>query len=69
MDAKRIAASAVESGTRWSCVMDAYTRRLEQAVAEAQRALTRHIEPGGPSERQTINRLLEILDDQNLVGL
>jgi hypothetical protein len=48
--------------------MDAHMRRLERAVAEVLCALTRHTEPGGPSEGQTINRLLEILNDPDLVG-
>jgi hypothetical protein len=38
-----------------------------KAVADAQAALARYVEPGGPGEADTINALLRVLDNQALV--
>jgi hypothetical protein len=41
---------------------------LLKAVQDAQLALAEHIEPRGPDERTTINKLLAILDDRHVVA-
>ena len=41
---------------------------LLKAVQDAQLALAEHIEPSGPDERTTINKLLAILDDRHVVA-
>jgi hypothetical protein len=40
-----------------------------KALADAQAALARYIEPGGPGEADTINALLGILDNEPLIRL
>ncbi len=47
--------------------MDAYTRALEAAITQSQSVLASHVEPGGLSERDAIDRLLSILNDERLV--
>ena len=39
-----------------------------KALEDAQTALSRYIEPGGPGEADTINALLGILDNEPLVS-
>jgi hypothetical protein len=39
-----------------------------RALQEAQAALSRYIEPGGPGEADTINALLGILDNEPLIS-
>jgi hypothetical protein len=42
--------------------------RILRAIHDAQTALSRYLEPGGPGEADTINVLLGILDNEPLVG-
>jgi hypothetical protein len=38
------------------------------AVGEARAVLARYVEVGGPSDRETLNELLRILDDEKLIA-
>lgn len=42
-------------------------KRVLQAVQEAQGILARHVEPGPQDCEQTINQLLDVLDDEAVV--
>lgn len=42
-------------------------KRVLQAVQEAQGILARHVEPGPRNCEQTINELLDVLDDEAVV--
>jgi hypothetical protein len=42
-------------------------KRVLRAVAEAQGILARHVEPGPRDCEQTINQLLDVLDDEAVV--
>lgn len=42
-------------------------RRVVQALEDAQGILARHVEPGPRNCEQTINRLLDVLDDEAVV--
>lgn len=42
-------------------------RRLLLAVQSAQNILARHVEPGGLDQRATIDALLTVLDDEEVV--
>jgi hypothetical protein len=42
-------------------------KRVLQAVQEAQGILARHVEPGPKDCEQTINQLLDVLDDEAVV--
>ncbi|MFB6458671.1 hypothetical protein [Bradyrhizobium tunisiense] len=42
-------------------------KRVLQAVQEAQGILARHVEPGPRDCEQTINQLLDVLDDEAVV--
>ena len=42
-------------------------RRVAKALEDAQGILARHVEPGPRDCEQTINRLLDVLDDETVV--
>lgn len=42
-------------------------RRVARALEDAQGILARHVEPGPRNCEQTINRLLDVLDDEAVV--
>jgi hypothetical protein len=47
--------------------MSSADQTILKALADAQAALARYIEPGGPGEAGTINALLGILDNEPLI--
>jgi hypothetical protein len=58
--------SVIVSGFQaWSCVMKDQDR-INEAVVRAQKVLGEYIEPGPRDCEQTINNLLDVLDDQKV---
>jgi hypothetical protein len=49
--------------------VDLYARRLERAIIEAQAVLGRATQPWGISEREALRVLLDVLDNENLLGV